>query len=280
MTDKRILIAGCGRLGARLGTALNRSGAEVHGLRRHTQHLPTGIIPLATDLLEDQDLATRLPSRLDRVYYILTPASYDDAGYQAAYVTGLARLLQALADSGNARARLIFVSSTGVYGQDQGEWVDERSATRPTRFSGKRLLEAEASLRYHPGESVVVRFAGIYGPRRDRLLRRVRSGQPCIAPPPRYTNRIHEEDCIGVLKHVGQITAPASVYLGVDDAPCEQCEIMDWLASALGQYQPRREPDGDRAGRRCLNQRLRASGYRFRFPSYRQGYQRLVRAGV
>jgi nucleoside-diphosphate-sugar epimerase len=280
MTGKRILIAGCGRLGTRLGTALDQAGAEVHGLRRHPRHLPAGITPLAADLLADPDLSDRLPPGLDQVYYILTPQTTDDAGYKAAFVTGLTRLLEALSASGNARARVIFVSSTGVYGQDQGEWVDEASVTEPTRFSGRRLLEAETCLRRHPGVSVVVRFAGIYGPERDSLVRRVRSGRPCTEPPPRYTNRIHEDDCIGVLTHVGQLAAPAPLYIGVDDAPCTQCEVMDWLASALGQQPPRRTPGGTQSGRRCLNQRLRASGYRFRYPSYRQGYQRLVRAGV
>lgn len=276
MTGKRVLIAGCGRLGTRLGRVLNAAGHEVHGLRRRPAGLPEGIHPIAADLVNDTDLSARLPRGLDQVYTILTPTTYDDAGYRDVFVTGLQHLIEALAITGSGDARLIFVSSTGVYGQDDGQWVDETSPTQPTRFSGERLLEGEAMLRRHPGETVAVRFGGIYGRDGGGLLARVRRGDPCAASPPRYTNRIHEEDCVGVLRHVGRLMRPPKVVLGVDDAPCSQCEIMDWLAGELGQSRPARVAGGG-SGRRCLNHRLRASGYRFRHPTYRQGYQRFLR---
>ena len=277
--SERILIAGCGRLGARLGQTLAAAGHQVFGLRRFPASLPDGIEPVAANLLEDP-LPAVLPSALDRVYYILTPPSYDDAGYQAAYVQGLSRLLPALQTTGSGQARLIFVSSTGVYGQSGGEWVDEHSPTQPTRFSGQRLLEAESFAATHGGESISVRFSGIYGPDRDALVRRVRRGGACSDQPPRYTNRIHEDDCVGVLGHLGTLPSPAPVYVATDNHPCTQCEIMDWMAAALGCPTPPRE-GGDNAGRRCSNQRLVASGYRFRHPDYRSGYAYLRdRSGV
>ena len=232
--SERILIAGCGRLGTRLGLALASAGHQVTGLRRHPTALPAAIAPCRADLLADDNLAGRLPGGLDRVYAILTPDSYDDEGYRRTFVVGMERLCRALQASGNDRARLVFVSSTGVYGQEDGAWVDESSPTTPARFSGRRLLEAEAMAATHPGGAVIVRFAGIYGPGREALLRRVSRGAPCQADPPRYTNRIHEDDCVGVLAHVGALSDPAPVYIGVDDAPCPQCEIMDWLAAEMG----------------------------------------------
>ncbi|MEX0448668.1 SDR family oxidoreductase [Spiribacter sp. 221] len=271
---QRILIAGCGRLGSRLGLELAAAGHQVTGLRRNPEGLPAGIAPCRADLF-DADLAARLPTGLDRVYAILTPDRYDDEGYRETFVAGLERLCQALRASGNASSRLIFVSSTGVYGQDDGGWVDESSATEPTRFSGRRLLEAEAVAATHPGGAVIVRFAGIYGPGREVLLRRVARGAPCQADPPRYTNRIHEADCAGVLAHVGALATPAPVYIGVDDAPCTQCEIMDWLAAEMGRPTPPREP-GTAGGRRCSNRRLQADGYRLRYPDYRSGYRSLL----
>lgn len=273
--SRRILIAGCGRIGTRLGVQLAMDGHAVFGLRRHPEKLPDAIRPCTADLTRDTDLADRLPAALDRVYVILTPGQYDDDGYRRTYVDGLTNLCGALRATGNQAARLILVSSTGVYGESAGAWVDEDTPPRPTRFSGIRLLEAESVAGTHPGGHVIVRFAGIYGPGRDALLRRIEAGAACQADPPRYTNRIHEDDCVGFLRHVGCMDRPAACYIGVDDRPCSQCEIMDWLAASLGVPRPAREAGGP-AGRRCHNRRLRASGYRLRHPDYRSGYPSLL----
>lgn len=273
-TPQRILIVGCGRIGTRLGLQLTAAGHTVFGLRRQPYSLPQAIIPCAADLDNDTDLGERLPAALDQVYVILTPSQYDDDGYRRRYVDGLTNLRGALESSGNAGVRLIFVSSTGVYGENAGAWVDEDTPPQPTRFSGKRLLEAEAIAARHPGEHVIIRFAGIYGPGRESLLRRIEAGSTCQADPPRYTNRIHEDDCVGVLAHLGGMDRPSTLYLGVDDRPCSQCEIMDWLAAAIGAEPPERTA-GDAGGRRCSNQRLRESGYALVYPDYRRGYPSL-----
>ncbi|MEX0383029.1 SDR family oxidoreductase [Spiribacter sp. 1M153] len=271
----RVLIAGCGRIGTRLGQGLADQGHTVFGLRRRPEGLPAPIIPCAADLNAPAGLADRLPGGLDRVVVILTPPSYDDAGYRRGYVEALSHLCAALAASGNAGARLVFVSSTGVYGENGGAWVDESTPPVPSRFSGQRLLEAETVAARHPGGSVVVRFAGIYGPGRESLLRRVASGAGCQAEPPRYTNRIHEDDCVAILDWLSDHPNPAPLYLGVDDRPCPQCEIMDWLAAELGQPTPARTA-GEAMGRRCSNRRLKAAGYRLRHPDYRSGYPSLL----
>ena len=272
---RRILIAGCGRIGTRLGLQLAAAGHTVFGLRRQPDALPEPITPCAADLSHDTDLADRLPTALDRVYVILTPPQYDDDGYRRTYVEGMTNLRNALAASGNRNARLVFVSSTGVYGENAGAWVDETTPPQPTRFSGVRLLEAEAVAATHPGGHVIVRFAGIYGPGRDSLLRRIEAGTTCQIDPPRYTNRIHEDDCVGVLDYLGGMDRPSTLYIGVDDRPCSQCEIMDWLAAETGVEPPGRTT-GDASGRRCSNQRLQASGYRLRYPDYRSGYPSLL----
>jgi nucleoside-diphosphate-sugar epimerase len=277
MMKERILIAGCGRLGTRLGRELAAAGHRVFGLRRRCHELPAVIDPCPADLASAGDLSQRLPDRLDRIYFIMTPDQYDDAGYRAAYVTSLGHLLGALPDRYSRAARLIMVSSTGVYGQDDGSWVDEASPTRPARFSGVRLLEAEALAHGHGGPSTVIRFGGIYGPGREGLLRKVRRGDACQARPPRYTNRIHEDDCIGVLGHFGGLPDPPPVVIGVDDDPATQCEVMNWLASQIGWPAPA-QSNGDGAGRRCSNRLLRRSGYELRYPDFRAGYSALLTA--
>ena len=277
MMKERILIAGCGRLGTRLGVRLAAAGHHVFGLRRRCDALPSAIVPCPADLASTRELSSRLPQRLDRIYFIMTPDQYDDAGYRAAYVTSLEHLLGALPDRHSHNARLVMVSSTGVYGQDDGSWVDEASPTRPARFSWVRLLVAEALAHRHHGPSTVVRVGGIYRAGREAFLRKVRRGDACQARPPRFTNRIHEDDCIGVLGHLGGLPEPPPVVIGVDDDPATQCEVMTWLARRLALPAPD-HVSGDSAGRRCSNRLLRQSGYELIYPDFRAGYSALLTA--
>ena len=277
----RILIAGCGYVGCALAERLVAEGHEVHGLRRRPAALPEGVLPLAADLAVPGSLRD-LPSGIERVVYAAGPNGPDDAHYRTAYVEGLSRLLEALEQQGERPERMIFVSSTSVYAQTSGAFVDETSATRPTAHNGLRLLEAEALLEASPFASVVVRFAGIYGPRRTRLIDRVRSGQATYVPGARnYTNRIHRDDCAGALHHLLFLEAPERLYLGVDDEPAEDVDVMRFLAGALGAPEPRPDPnprEPRRGGnKRCRNQRLRDSGYDFQYPTYREGYAQVIR---
>jgi nucleoside-diphosphate-sugar epimerase len=275
-----VLIAGCGDVGTTLGLALARDGHTVWGLRRDPRGLSDPIRPLAADLTDPRSLAV-LPPDIDRVCYTAAAAGFGEAAYRAAYVDGVRNLLGALA--GAPVRRFVFVSSTGVYGQEEGQWVDESSPTDPAGFSGRALLEGERLVGAGPVPGVVLRLGGIYGPGRTRLIDAVRRGEPCVESPPRFTNRIHRDDCAGALRHLLGLADPAPVYLGVDHAPAPECEVMDWIADRLGVGRPPRVPGGpgaspQRGNKRCRNDRLVASGYRFRYPTYREGYAALLGA--
>lgn len=264
----RVLIAGCGDVGTALGRLLAARGDTVFGLRRSRLEVP-GIEGIQADLTRPDTLGG-LPPDLDQVVYATAADGRDEAAYRAAYPDGLANLVRALASQGQAPRRLVYVSSTAVYAQQQGEWVDEDSATLPTHFTGRAQLEAEAVARQAPWPATAVRFGGIYGPGRRALIRRVEEGAPCRQG--LYTNRIHRDDCAGVLAHLLALATPAELYVGVDDDPAPQCEVMDWLAGRLGVSAPAREAAGEPAGKRCSNRRLRATGYEFIFPGFREGY--------
>lgn len=285
MHMSRVLVAGCGDVGSVLGARLVAAGDEVFGLRRSAAELPDGIEAVRADLAEPASLAG-LPPAIESVVYLATADRYDAAAYERAYVRGPHNLIAALAKSGATLRRFVFVSSTGVYAQSAGEWVDEESPTEPVQFSGKRLLEGERLVRAESTGCVVVRFAGIYGPGRNRLLGRVIDGKPCQETPPYYTNRIHRDDCAAVLQHVLDLRAPEPIYVGVDCEPATQCAVMDWLAERLGVTPPPRieqqgESDAPRgSNKRCRNARLLASGYEFIYPTYREGYANIIGAGA
>jgi nucleoside-diphosphate-sugar epimerase len=129
----------------------------------------------------------------------------------------------------------------------------------------------------------VVRFGGIYGPGRASLIERVRSGEATYPATYRqYQNRIHRDDCAGVLAYLMSHGEPASLYLGVDDEPTEKRVVLSWLADRLGAPPPRAvaEAVSDRGNKRCRNARLRRAGYRFRYPNFRAGYGALLGVDV
>lgn len=262
---KRLLIAGCGDIGSRLASLLPPEQWQVSGMRRRVERLPENIAPIKADLL-DRNTLKAVDRAWDGVIYQATPDQRTPEAYRQAYVSGLENLLARIQPE-----RLLLVSSTSVYGQDEGQWVDEDSPTEPGRFSGRILLDAEALARAAGG--IVVRFSGIYGPGRDYLLRQVRSGQAtCRADPPQWTNRIHADDCAGVLAHLLRLPSPHERYCASDNRPVARSEVLDWLAERLGQPQPRRTASGGGQGKRVSNQRLRASGYDLIYPDFRHGY--------
>jgi nucleoside-diphosphate-sugar epimerase len=277
----RILLAGCGYVGAELARRLGREGHEVFALRRSEAVPIDGVTWIRADLT-DVDALRALPARIELVCYSASAGGGDDRAYRSAYVDGLRYLLAAL--DGHPVRRLLYTSSTGVYAQSNGEWVDEHSPAEPTHFSGKRLLEGEHLARQWRFPATVVRFAGIYGPGRTRLVESVRRREAVIpAGGPIYSNRIHRDDCAGVIHHLFFLSAAEPLYVASDEEPTDAATLYRWLAAKLGVEAPRVEPvpdAGHRYGRssnkRVRNARLLASGYRFRYPTYRDGYEALI----
>jgi nucleoside-diphosphate-sugar epimerase len=132
--------------------------------------------------------------------------------------------------------------------------------------------------------ATVLRLGGIYGPGRTRLVDEVRSGRAvCADGAPVYTNRIHRDDAAGALRHLLGPCCADGVWLGVDHEPAERCTVLDWLADRLGVARPRRVPPEEAArerggSKRCSSAKLVGSGYRFRYPTFREGYAALATA--
>jgi nucleoside-diphosphate-sugar epimerase len=280
----RVLIAGCGYVGTALAARLVAAGHEVWGLRRAAAGLPPGVHHLAADLTDPRTLL-QLPPHLDVVFFTAAAEGSDDRAYSAIYVDGLRHLLEALVEQQQAPRRVLYTSSTAVYAQSHGEWVDETSTTDPSHFTGRRVLEGERLLLGGPFPATVLRFGGIYGPGRVSLIERVHQGLAvCRDGPVLYTNRIHRDDCAGALHHLMTLPQPEALYLGVDHAPTDLCDVLRWLAAQLGAPTPRVEAVTDddtrrqRTNKRCRNARLVASGYSFDYPTFRDGYTALLAA--
>ena len=276
----RILIVGCGQLGTQVGSVLVSQGHDVTGLRRSSiLNDGSGICYFQADLTCPETLQD-LSVEFDLVVVIVTPSERSEAGYRAIYLEGVGHLLAHFA-SHNASPRVIYVSSTRVYGQQHGEWVDENSVTEPTDAYGCILLEAEEQvLAFAEHNNTIVRFSGIYGPDAQFMRRLAAEAKPVQYDPPSFTNRVHREDCVGSLVFLthkalaGEILADH--YLVSDDEPASKWQVVSWLAEQGALSSPAKEVCDASVGqgKRCSNQRIREQGYSFKYPTYRQGFSK------
>lgn len=270
----RVFVVGAGYVGEAAARLLSTEGHTVDVGRRTATGLPRSH---AMDVLRAETHPAAL-READVVVYCVGTDAFTPEAYRAAYVDGLDNVIRS---AGSAK-RLVFVSSTSVYTQDDGSEVNEASATQPKGFSGQLLLEGEAVAAGAPMRATVVRFSGIYGPGRDRLVRLVRQGSPVSAKTRAgITNRIHRDDCARALSHLVSLAQPAPRFNGSDCAPTPLGEIVDWIAGHLGLPTP---PEGEDAiampqrggNRRVSSALLRASGFVFRFPTYREGFSSII----
>jgi len=275
----KILIVGCGAIGSELAEVLSAQGHEVTGLKRKPPLSASGPIRyVAADISSSSDLAG-LDSDFSQAFFIVSPDGRDEQSYRAVYETGLDNLLVRL-----AQTPWLMVSSTSIYGQSQGEWVDEDSVAEPANITSRLIRQAEQKLLALNPANIAVRFSGIYGPGRESLLRQAMQAPAIQQTPPYFTNRIHQRDCVGVLAFLLEQRlagkALAQCYLASDDDPAPMSEVMTWLADRLHCPPPStKKVDADAVmNKRCCNARLKALGYRFRYPSYKDGYLGLISA--
>jgi len=220
-----------------------------------------------------------LDTDFTQAFFIVSPDERNEQSYRAVYETGLNNLLARL-----PKTHWLMVSSTSVYGQSAGEWIDEDSAAEPANITSRLIRQAEQKLMNSNPANIVVRFSGIYGPGREYLLRLALQAPAIQQTPPYFTNRIHQRDCVGVLSFLLEQRlagkALAQCYLASDDDPAPTWEVMTWLADRLHCPPPTVKAVDADAGmnKRCSNTRLKALGYRFQYPSYKDGYLELIAA--
>ena len=281
MKKIKILIVGCGDVGTRLASLLIKNGHQVVGLRRRPPENPQHKIPyFAADVNSVKSLS-KLDTDFDQVFYAVAPDRRDETHYRDIYEAGLSHLFDHFSNN-DSKPHWIFVSSTAVYGVTNGTWINESTPLCPTSFTGHFLLAAEKKVLVQNPNNIIVRFSGIYGAGRERLIRIAQNRTPVQADPPYYSNGIHQSDCAGVLAFLLEKRLDgsplASCYLASDDEPAPILEVVSWLAQklALGCAVEKPTNTKDTMNKRCDNGRLKTLGYTFKYPSYREGYLPLL----
>lgn len=271
----KVLVIGAGDLGTEAGLRFRAAGHHVTAWRRRPEVLPTSFATHRVDLSDD---ATALPAiDPDTDIVVFTPAAPErsEVAYRRTYLEAARRVLDALARDGVSPRRFLLVSSTAVYGDAAGGWVDEETPVSPRTPTARILAETEALVRATAATPVILRLAGIYGPGRNHLITQVRSGNARTPGTTAWTNRIHRDDAAAAIVHLCAMEAtPAQLYLGVDHEPADLAEVQAFLAESLGvPLPPAGEAAVNRGGdRRLSNARLLSTGFSFAFPTYREGY--------
>ena len=234
MTRTR-LIFGCGYLGRRVAARWREAGDRVIAATRSPataeRFASEGLESLVADVTRPETLVD-----LPAVDTVLFAVGYDRsaaASIHEAYAGGVRNVLAALPrDAG----RFLYVSTTGVYGDAGGAWVDESTPTAPSRDGGKASLAAEEALASSPwaGRSVSLRLAGIYGPDRLPYLAKLRAGEPIEAPQTGWLNLIYVDDAATAVLAAAEASDPPGVVCVSDGAPTQRGDYYAEVARLIG----------------------------------------------
>lgn len=287
----RVLILGCGYVGTEVGRQLQAVGHSVVGVCRSPERFEElralGIQPEVGDLTRREDLE-RLPGLFDAVINTVSSSKGGAAEYRSVYLEGTRTVLDWLRS--HPLQRFAYTSSTSVYAQTDGSWVDEASPAAPTGETGSLLRATEDLLldanRERGFPAVILRVAGIYGPGRGFLFQKFLAGEATISGDgSRFLNMVHRDDVASALVRVMDPTVATGIYNCVDDVPLTQGAFLRWAAQSLDRPEPPTAPEpaaGTRkrgvSHKRVCNARLHATGWVPQFPSWREGYRVWVEA--
>lgn len=263
----RTLLVGCGKIGVRLGERILAGGGEVTAIRRNAAGLPTGFRTIAADL--EKPLEQALPE-FDSVVITLPPSRADS---ERGSIYPLA--LRALADAlPSVPSRVVFVSSTRVFeGRPGPVPLTEQDAPATTSPGGSALVDGERLAR-ELLDAVVVRPAGIYGPGRDSLIRRVLTGDAIDVT--RRTNRIHETDVVRTLEVLLRATTPPALVHGVDTEPAPLGDVAMFIAAGLGVAMPPAVVPAPGGGTVLDGSLLLELLGELDYPTFREGYAEMI----
>ncbi len=274
----RLLILGCGHIGVRVGEQMRRAGCEVAAARRNPMKLPSDFQRFQVDLTCPESWGSMKAVSPDYILVTPTPQSSDADGYKS----GFADVASTLANQPwiSGCRRLFWVSSTRVYQEKRGGWVDEGSPLNTDEPQSFFMVAAERLIR-RVSTATIIRSAGLYGSTDAMLILRVLRGEGGVVGAS-YGNRIHREDLSRLIVHclsrdmLGQSIPPTLLAADNDKAPTH--EVERWLAEKLD---VNLTFDGIvhkrvRANRRCRNSLMQKIDFHLHFPTWREGYSEVL----
>ena len=265
----RRLVVGCGYLGGRVARLWRQAGDEVYATTRGArvdELSREGLQPIRLDVTRETAM-----DALPAVDTVVFAVGRSGTTMFDIHVKGLRSVLDALPAS---TGRVIYVSSTGVYAQSAGEWVDEESECEPTSDGGRACLGGERLLfaHAHGANAVVLRMAGLYGSGRVPHANVVTAGGPISGSPSAYLNLVHVDDASRAVAVAADLASIAGRTYSVSDGhPPTRGEYVELVARRLAVVSP------GFAGATGLGKRVRNTrvidelGLQLDYPSCHQG---------
>ena len=239
MNTQNLLIIGQGDIGLPVTNKLAQDGLNVTGLARRERHhyaLDDKANFLQADALT---LTAEQLQNFTALAIIVTPDEYSTSGYHDSYLA-ISQHLATLTDKLTNLARIVFISSTAVYGQDNGEWIDEDTApVMPEREASQVILQAEQVLQQSFGaKTIIIRPSGIYGRERLMRLRKAKEKQKEPVATAHWSNRIMDRDLVTIIANIMTIDTPKPLYIATDYAPVTTFELGSWLSEQINEVSP------------------------------------------
>jgi nucleoside-diphosphate-sugar epimerase len=270
---RSVLVAGCGFVGLPLARNFASSGWETHAItasEASAARLQEEPFPAYAMDITDQTSLRDLRSRsFDVVIHCASSGRGDAADYAAVFFAGTQNLMAAL-----EYRRLVFTSSTSVYAQTDGSWVDETSPANPTRETSRILRRTEDLVLAAGG--TVARLAGLYGPGRCAPLQKLLEGRAIIGGDgARTINALHQLDAAGALQFLAE-TESIGLFNVVDNHPVAEIEWFRYVCRRLNKpLPPDGPPDLSRkrgwTNKRVSNQKLRSLHWNPIYPTFKEG---------
>jgi len=277
----KVLIVGCGDLGTEIVKLLATSGHELVGVRVSGKSLPNNLPCIQANVTQLASLNPLKDIYPNIVIYCVAASEQSDDSYRAHYVNGLRHVLATQASNPHLQ-HVFFVSSTRVYGQVTNDVLNESTPALPNDFGGERLLEAEALLKELTCGTTAVRLSGIYGPGRLYMINMAKDPNRRTQVN-RWTNRIHRDDAARFIAYLCEkVIAGETIqgcYIGTDDTPALQNDVLHWLARQLNIDAPAISVGDLVEGKRLSNQRMHDEGFQLTYPNYQLGYSELLKDG-
>ena len=239
MSTQNLLIIGQGDIGLPVTNKLAQDGLNITGLARRDRHhyaLDDKANFLQADALT---LTAEQLQNFTALAIIVTPDEYSTSGYHDSYLA-ISQHLATLTDKLTNLARIVFISSTAVYGQDNGEWIDEDTApVMPEREASQVILQAEQVLQQSFGaKTIIIRPSGIYGRERLMRLRKAKEKQKEPVATAHWSNRIMDRDLVTIIANIMTIDTPKPLYIATDYAPVTTFELGSWLSEQINEVSP------------------------------------------
>ncbi|MGD9895889.1 MAG: NAD-dependent epimerase/dehydratase family protein [Candidatus Methylacidiphilaceae bacterium] len=268
-----IFLVGCGYVGTQVAQRLHDRKVRVHAWVRTEQsrlRLADLDVPSLVGDVGSPEAWESLTKAPDCLLYGPSSSRGGPTEYRNVFLRGLSHALRRFPG-----CPLLFLSSTSVYGQSNGELVDEEAPAAPDSETGHILREAEEMTLEAGG--MVLRIAGIYGPGRTWLLDRFLSGQAAISTTDRWINQIHRDDVVSAILHFLALPLHREIVNIVDDEPVREGRFYEWLAGKLNRSLPPQGEGGPapskrrRTHKRVSNAKARGLGWKPLYPSFREG---------